>query len=580
MGVYLIAIFLGVALGFFHKGLESTVSRPRKFWFWGILVVLVVIIGFLAVLLADPFMPGLRLRWYLDALHNNDVEKFLLGLILGILIYLVLARLRREYGFKISDHGYLVAAVMVTLFFAGVFLPDLTDQASRILNIKTPLVEASFATAQSAQAKLIGKERGKSTKGEIRISELEGLKRTIFSDEAYSVYVRALRDPDFDFETLAKRRANIPLGSEPIPVDESYQRIWNFIDHYMVPLGDCVDTALSQGENRSVIQHRLAPYVHVLEDISLKFFQKDLDRNHNHAESPSLSQYRELLRSEKIESLMSFGNDTVALRNWCDSIPTSTLSGDAAPEVENTDLLNGPYFHLAAAVSLRFLEQPDRAMRILNLTSDRFPDSINAYFHLGNILFEQEREIEHVFRNYRSALNLAISRSREMSSFLEQGRFKNASQEARDDVEGVLNRYRFGEVVLKSYIADAISTGVTRGEIGAKKLSPTAVELALDFLKKAEKLRETFDFGELRWIDLKRQGHYTVLVDEAIRENPNFKQMRFIRRSLEGLEVELVFLERDNIRARGHVDPTGDRIRHILRKVRSDLTQAKALVGE
>ncbi len=143
----------------------------------------------------------------------------------------------------------------------------------------------------------------------------------------------------------------------------------------------------------------------------------------------------------------------------------------------------------------------------------------------------------------------------------------------------MLIRYRFGEVVLKSYIADAISTGVTRGEIGAKKLSPTAVELASDFLKKAEKLRETFDFGELRWIDLKRQSHYTVLVDEAIKENPNFERMRFIRRSLEGLEVELVFLERDNIRTGGHADPKGDRIRQILRNVRSDLTQAKALVG-
>lgn len=348
----------------------------------------------------------------------------------------------------------------------------------------------------------------------------------------------------------------------------------------MLPLGDCVDTALSQGENLSVIQHRLAPYVHVLEHISLESFPKDIDWLHEHTKPLSLSDYRALLVSGEIRNLMSFGNDTVALRSWCESIVKSTLSQGTAPDVNQNQLLRVQYFHLAVAQSLRFLGQPDRAIRILNLTSDRFPDSINAYFHLGNILFEQERETEHVIGNYRSALDLALSRMREMSGFLEQGRFKNASQEARDDVEGVLNRYRFAEVVLKSYIADAISTGVTRGEIGAKKLSLTAVELASDFLKKAEKLRKTIGISELTWIDLKRQSHYTVLVDEAIKENPNFERMRFIRRSLEGLEAELEFRERDNVRTGGHADPTGNQIRHILRKVRSDLRQAKALVGE
>lgn len=210
MGVYLIAIFLGIALGFFHRGLEGAVSR--NVWFWGILF---ATIGFLAILLVHPFMPGLQLRWFLDALHNNDVEKFLLGLLLGVLIYLVLARLHREYSFKISDHGYLVAAVMATLFFAGIFLPDLTDQAARILNIKTPLVEATFATAQSAQAKLIRAERGKSTEGDFHFSLLKGLKKGISSDEAYNVYLQARRDPNPDFERFAKRNANIPPEGKP-----------------------------------------------------------------------------------------------------------------------------------------------------------------------------------------------------------------------------------------------------------------------------------------------------------------------------------------------------------------------------
>lgn len=228
MGVYLIAIILGIVLSATHKGLESVVARMS--WFWGVLAVTITL---LVLLLAQPLYPGLGLRWYFDALHNNDFEKFLIGLLLGIFTYQVLVRLRRENDFKISDHGRLVAIVMVTLFFAGVFLPDLTDQAARILSIKTPIVEATFASTKTSQAKLVEKKRNKETKDAVSIDSIGGFKFRIVQDELYDAYTRIKKDRTV-VSLIAANFVNNQISQKIwIPHAKRYLSNWKFLEYYI-----------------------------------------------------------------------------------------------------------------------------------------------------------------------------------------------------------------------------------------------------------------------------------------------------------------------------------------------------------
>lgn len=590
MGVYLIAIFLGVALGFFHKGLESTVSRPRKFWFWGILVVLVVIIGFLAVLLADPFMPGLRLRWYLDALHNNDVEKFLLGLILGILIYLVLARLHREYSFKISDHGPLVAAVMVTLFFAGVFLPDLTDQASRILNIKTPFLEATFAVTKTTQAKIVEKKRNTGIKGAVSLDTILDFKRRIVEDELYEAYTRIKKDRTAVSKIAADYVNNKIPPKFPIPQAGPYLSNWKFLEYYFQPLSKCVDIALSQGENHSVLQHRLAPYAHVLEHISLTALQPGSVPNiwtrhsHNRNRPVTLLDFKTLLLTETFDGFMSFGSNEIALKEWCVETEDFLFRGHPSErysfDLKQDDLVKYQYFHIAVAQILRFVGNTDRAINILDLISKRFPDSINAHHRLGTILYEHERKIDHIKHQYQQSLNLALKRLAILSKISSEDWVKGASEETRTALQSLIERYEWAEIIVKFSMAEAITVAVTRGELRAIKLSPISVKFTSDALAKTEKLSKGAESGTLFWIELKRLKHFTELVDEAIRENPDFGILRHIRREQEVLQADLETRLTNNIKTEGHSNPTGDTIRYLLESVRDDLAQTKALVGD
>ena len=578
MGVYLIAIFLGIALGFFHKGLERAVSR--NVWFWGILF---VTIGFLVVLLAHPFMPGLRLRWYLDALHNNDVEKFLLGLILGILIYLVLARLRREYSFKISDHGYLVAAVMATLFFAGVLLPDLTDQASRILNIKTPFVEATFASVKTAQEKLVEVKRTKNTREAVNLEHLNYLKYLIFIDELYDIFATDQKRENIDVDVLLRHIAS------NIPLDPLYLKNWKFIEYYIRPLGNCVDVALSRGESLAVLQHRLAPYAHVLEHISLRALQPSGspapgEGRHGHSDSVSLLDFEVLLLLETFEGSMSFMESEVVLREWCKEIKELLNDVDILDgtpfDAEEKELVGLQYFHLAVAQVLRFIGNSDQAIRVLSLTRERFPDSMNAYYGLARMLFDHERETDDIIQNYQNALDIALSKLRVLSKLSDQGVFKALPKKIRDATDNLINRYKNAEIILKFSIADTITTAVTKSEQRAKKLSPMAVGYVRTSFDKAKELRRMVNFPEEIWIDIQRQKHFTELVDEAIREQPNFDKMREIRRALEVLEASLEIRRLDLSSRNGPVSSQINDIRDLLRDVRSDLTQAKALVGE
>lgn len=585
MGVFLIAIFLGVALGFFHKGLESTVSRPRKFWFWGILVVLVVIIGFLAVLLADPFMPGLRLRWYLDALHNNDVEKFLLGLILGILIYLVLARLRSDADFKIREHGRLVAIVMATLFFAGVFLPDLTDQAARILNIKTPFVEATFAATRTTQAKLVKRQKKKSINETISIISIADFKFRIVQDELYDVYTQVKKDQTAVSKIAANYVNNQIPPKIPAPQTEPYSSNWKFLEYYIRPLGECVEIALSQGENRSILQHRLAPYAHLLEHISLTALQPGSVPNiwtrhsHNGNRPVTLLDFKTLLLTKTFDGFMSFGSNEIALKEWCVEIE-DFLSEISSFNLKQDDLVKSQYFHIAVAQILRFVGNTDRSIKILGLISKRFPDSINAHYRLASILYEHERKIDHIKDHYQQSLNLALRRLAILSKISNEDWVKRASDDTRTALQSLIDRYELAEIIVKFSMAEAITAAVTRGELRAKKLSPSSARFASDALAKLEKLSKGAYSGTLFWIEFKRLKQFTELVDEAIRENPDFGILRRIRREQEDLEADLETRLTSNIKTEGHSNSTGDLIRGLLETVRDDLAQTKALVGD
>ena len=129
-------------------------------------------------------------------------------------------------------------------------------------------------------------------------------------------------------------------------------------------------------------------------------------------------------------------------------------------------------------------------------------------------------------------------------------------------------------------MAEAITAAVTRGELRAKKLSPSSARFASDALAKLEKLSKGAYSGTLFWIEFKRLKQFTELVDEAIRENPDFGILRRIRREQEDLEADLETRLTSNIKTEGHSNSTGDLIRGLLETVRDDLAQTKALVGD
>lgn len=522
------------------------------------------------------------LQIILNWLNSTDVRLGLLGVLVGLISAFLSIIFWAEISKDLKDHPRHIIYMISGVLLVALMVPPLLSQFHRITGFKTPVLEASFASIKPAQIDFLRTQRQKSAT--MALAGAAYLSNILKQDAQHVYYQKTLSSTDKPFpisegisrfEDNKKRKEkgrNVIWTYVEFP--GKYKNIGAFIQYYIETVSLCAEQARRKLRDINVIKdflRGLSSDLWTLSRLAMKTGEKLDKLEQKFIDTAVMDVKRESHKAWKdLASLAIEENGEHDL--GCFRPPEEF---EEFPTVDMTpDDLEYPHLHLAAAYLLRFTGNEFAALFILENAVKLFPKDLNVQYSYANILYENSRNFLDSYR----AFNKIIQLVREHEDFVNQGLKKRGlKKRVKDDLEGLRDRYNRASVVTRQLAADVITAAITDGDRSARRLARRAVRLSGEALDIAEK--NDVGLTDARRKSLEATHLFARVLNQAIRPEPDYEEIREIKQQFLGFEGEIEIDLRDQLSRHGHGHSTTLLLREYLDSFRSRIQQIDAILA-